>query len=103
MRLIDADAAREKFSDVLAYIRGLTMAGMKEWFRKLRYKLAYLIAPDWIDDLEYRFSCFLCEQTGGRMSKCYYTVEAMRSEADDYQMRVCEDCEFYKEGMRNAN
>ena len=69
---------------------------MAEWFRKLRYNLAYLIAPDWIDDLEYRFSCFLCEQTGGRMSKCYYTLEAMRSEAEDARMRECDECEFYK-------
>ena len=76
---------------------------MEEWFRKLRYRLAYLIAPDWIDDLEYRFSCFLYDQTGGQMSKCYYTLEAMRDVADDYQMSVCEECEFYKEAMKNEN
>lgn len=67
---------------------------MKEWFKKLRYRIAYFIAPDWIDDLEERFSIFLCEQTGGRMSKCYYTSEAMRSVADDYQSDICEDCEY---------
>ena len=70
---------------------------MKEWIRKLRYKLAYLIASDWIDDLEYRFSVFLCEQTGGRMSKTNYTIEAMRSVANDYQTEVCDNCEYYLE------
>ena len=68
------------------------MDKIREIFTKLRYKLAYLIAPDWIDDLEYRFSVFLCEQTGGRMSKCYYTIEAMRSEAEAYQMELCDEC-----------
>ena len=67
---------------------------MREWWRKLRWRIAYLIASDWIDDLEYRFSVFLCEQTGGRMSKCYYTVEAMISEAEDCRMRECDECEF---------
>lgn len=68
---------------------------MKEWFRKIRYKIAYLIAPDWIDDLENRLSIFLCEQTGGRMSKCYYSAETMIREATDYQNSVCDECEFY--------
>lgn len=67
---------------------------MREWWRKLRWRIAYLIASDWIDDLEYRFSVFLCEQTGGRMSKCYYTVEAMISEAENCRMRECDECEF---------
>lgn len=69
---------------------------MTEWWRKLRWKIAYLIAPDWIDDLEHRFSIFLCDQTGGRMSKCYYTTEAMREVANDYQMELCEECEYYQ-------
>ena len=66
---------------------------MKEkWWNKFRWKLAYILASDWIDDLEYRFSAFLCEQTGGRMSKTNYTVNAMCSVANDYQMEVCEEC-----------
>lgn len=73
------------------------MLNLKEKWRKLRYKLAYLIAPDWIDDLEHRFSVFLCEQTGGKMSKCYYTNEAMRSVADDYWQSICYECEYRKE------
>lgn len=67
---------------------------MKEKFKNFRYKLAYLIAPDWIDDLEHRFSVFLCEQTGGKMSKCYYTLDAMRSVASDYQQSICDECEY---------
>lgn len=65
---------------------------MAEWFRNLRWRIAYFLASDWIDDLEYRFSVFLCEQTGGRMSKTNYTVEAMISVANDYQMEICDDC-----------
>ena len=70
---------------------------MAEWFRELRYRIAYLLASDWIDDLEYRFSVLLCEVTGGRMSKCYYTVEAMISEVMACRMRECDECEFRKE------
>lgn len=70
---------------------------MKKWFRKIRYKLAYLIAPDWIDDLEDRLSGLLCEVTGGLLSKCYYPLNVMVDEYWDYQQRVCDDCEWYKE------
>ena len=70
---------------------------MKEWFRKLRYKMAYLIAPDWIEDLEGRLSGLLCEVTGGRLSKCYYPLGVMISEAQEARMRDCAECEFYKE------
>lgn len=70
---------------------------MKEIFRKLRYRIAYLIAPDWIDDLENRLSEFLCNQTGGRLSKCYYSAKTMISEANEARQRECEECEFYKE------
>lgn len=73
---------------------------MKERFRKFRYWLAYKIAHDWIDDLEYRFSVFLCDQTGGRMSKCYYTVEAMCSVANDYRESICDECEYYLECVK---
>lgn len=70
---------------------------MKEWFRRLRYKLAYRIAPDWIDDLEYRLSGLLCEVTGGRLSKSYYPLEIMTSCARDYQQECCDECEYYLE------
>ena len=70
------------------------MSKAREFTRNFRYKLAYLIAPDWFDDLEYRFSSFLVYATGGRMSKCNYTVQAMIHEAEDFQQRVCEECEY---------
>ena len=70
---------------------------MKQWFTNLRYKLAYLIAPDWIDDLEWRLSGLLCEVTGSRLSKSYYTLEAMISAVNDHQQECCEDCEYYIE------
>lgn len=87
---------------------------MKELLKKIRYKLAYLIAPDWIDDLEYRFSIFLDEQTGGLLSDCYCTGDTMRSAANDYRMRQCDECkwlcdrcEYYIEaqakGKKNEN
>lgn len=66
---------------------------LHELIKNLRYKLAYLIAPDWIDDLEHRLSAFLYNQTGGRLSKCNYPLHIMIAEADDYQMRCCEECE----------
>lgn len=66
---------------------------MAEWWKKLRWRIAYLIASDWIDDLEYRFSVFLCDQTGGMLSKCYYSVETMRMYANDYTERRCQECE----------
>lgn len=73
---------------------------MKEWLKKLRYKLAYLIAPDWIDDLERRLSCLLCEATRGRLSKCYYPLEVMISEVYDAQQIYCDECEYYIECMK---
>lgn len=69
---------------------------MKNWFCKICYKLAYLIAPDWIDDLEYRLSGLLCEVTGGMLSKCYYPLETMIHAAQDYRMRECDECEYLK-------
>lgn len=76
---------------------------MKEWLKRLRYRIAYLIAHDWIDDLEYRFSVFLCEQTGGQLSKCYYSIEVMRCAANDAQQSVCDDCEYYLECKERDN
>ena len=70
---------------------------MKERFRKLRYKLAYLIAPDWIDGLEGRLSDLLCEATGGRLSKSYYPSDVMISQMREYQQECCDECEYYLE------
>lgn len=71
---------------------------MKEWFKNIRYKIAYAIAKDWIYDLEYRFCTFLDMQTGGRMSKSNYTIDAMVRVANEYQDGICEECY-----LRNAD
>ena len=76
---------------------------MKEWFRKIRYKLAYFIAPDWIDDLEWRLSGLLCEATGSRLSKAYYPLEVMVSQMIDYQQECCDECEYYLECQKREN
>lgn len=75
---------------------------MKKWFNKIRYKLAYLIAPDWIDDLEHRLSGLLCEVTGGRLSKCYYPLRVMMDEYWNNQVRGCEDCVYYREQTKES-
>lgn len=68
---------------------------LKEAFRDFRYGLATLIAPDLIYDLENRLSVFLCNQTGGRLSKTNYPTAVMISAAEDYQQRICDECEYY--------
>ena len=60
-------------------------------FNKFRYWLACRISP-WVADVEYRFSCVLCEVTQG-MSKTNYTLDAMLYEIqqkrmDDFDMNV---------------
>ena len=70
---------------------------MKAWFDKIRYKLARLIAPDLINDLEYRLSAFLHEQTGGYLSKSNYTLDVMISAANDRQEQICEECSYYQQ------
>lgn len=66
---------------------------MTEFWKRLRYKIAYWCASDWINDLEYRLSGLLCEVTGSRLSKSYYTLDAMVSAVHDYN----EDCARYIE------
>lgn len=40
------------------------------------------------------FSEFLCYMTGGLLSKTNYTAQAMIEAAEDYQQRVCDDCDL---------
>lgn len=70
---------------------------MRELLRKIRWQLAYWLASDWIDDLEYRFSAFLCEQTGGMLSKTNYSIQTMNAYANDCRERECNECEYRKE------
>jgi hypothetical protein len=42
-------------------------------------------------DMEWRFTLFLEDATGGRMSKPYYTIEAMRAELMVAQNAIYQD------------
>jgi len=64
---------------------------LKRKFDEFRYWLACRISP-WVGDVDYRFSCVLCEVTHG-MSKTNYTLDAMLSEirqkrTDDFDMEL---------------
>lgn len=71
----------------------LKVPDMKEWFKNVRHRLAYLIAPDWIEDLESRLSSLLCHCTGYKLSKSYYPADTMIRAADDHQQALCDECE----------
>lgn len=43
------------------------------------------------------FSEFLCHITGGLLSKTNYTAQKMVAAAEDYQQRVCDDCDLRSE------
>ena len=64
--------------------------------KNFRYKLAYLIAPDLIEDLEYRIGAFLCHQTNGCHNNPYLSLEFMEGEADYARWLECEECEYHK-------
>lgn len=66
-------------------------------FAEIRARLAAFedleMTPDDIEQTMLRFSSFLMEMTGGRMSKTNYTVQAMVAEANDYQQKELEEAE----------
>ena len=68
---------------------------MKEWFYRLRFRLAYWICPEYVDDMEDRLSGLLCHTTGGLLSKTNYTLPGMIRAVNDYQQRCCDECEYY--------
>lgn len=49
-----------------------------EWFDK------WELTPETADQILSNFSAFLCYQTGGRLSKIGYSLETMKTYADDY-------------------
>lgn len=65
-------------------------------FAEIRARLAAFedleMTPDDIEQTMLRFSSFLMEMTGGRMSKTNYTVQAMVGEANDHFESVCDEC-----------
>ena len=66
-------------------------------FAEIRARLAAFedleMTPEAIENQLQNFSSFLMEMTGGRMSKTNYTVQAMVSEANDYQQKELEEAE----------
>ena len=68
--------------------------------------VVYLKAADKIEELHAEnaemekqlneFSEFLCCMTGNLLSKTNYTAQAMIEAAEDYQQRVCDDCDKVK-------
>lgn len=66
---------------------------LKEMFKRIRYRIAYKVAPDLIGDLEERLSGLLCHVTGGLLSYTDYPLKTMIAYADDYQQRICDTCE----------
>ena len=70
---------------------------MPDLIKKLRYRIGYWLVSDWIDDLESRLCEFLCEQTGGVLSKAYYPVKTMLSYADEHRQSECDTCDYYLE------
>jgi hypothetical protein len=54
------------------------------------------LEPEEINDICYRFSCFLSDMTRNRMSKTNYTLEAMIRAAEDAHELDCEDYCYLK-------
>lgn len=69
---------------------------MKEWFYRLRYKIAYAICAEYFNDIEDRLSSLLEHVTGGRLSKTGYPVRVMTDAVDDYWEERCDECEYYR-------
>lgn len=58
------------------------------------------MTPEDIEQTMLRFSSFLMEMTGGRMSKTNYTVQAMVAEANDYQQQELDEIEAELEKVK---
>ena len=56
--------------------------------------------PEEVIDVVRRFTSFLCEMTGGLMSKPNYTLEDMIAVADDYHQKICD--ESLQENVKHA-
>lgn len=54
------------------------------------------------EQVETKLSMLLWHVTGGRFSKTSYTIEEMKSFADDYWQHVCDECER-EEGANDEN
>lgn len=61
---------------------------VREWFERILFchHNARVLA-----DMEYRFSCVLCEATGGKMSKAYYEKDVMLAVVRDFHEELYQD------------
>ena len=50
------------------------------------------LEPEDIENTLANFSSFLCEMTGGMMSKTNYTTNVMVMAANDHFQRICDEC-----------
>lgn len=100
---------RKWFAMQVAVIR---ITGLNAWLWCSLHTSAVCRAIEWcqrvyychhnarvLADMEHRLSCVLCECTD-RMSKPYYTVEAMRSEIQDFLTKNYQ--EGYDEGFSDG-
>lgn len=62
---------------------------LNQRINELLYWLACRLSP-WVADVDWRFSCVLCDVTTG-MSKTNYALEAMRAEIADKRSQDIED------------
>lgn len=103
VRFMDGEVKIQDIGDKLLnlILNGPTINGIKK--DTLRHLVRQLydalkqyeeldMTPEDIEQTMLRFSSFLMEMTGGRMSKTNYTVQAMVSEANDYQQKECDEC-----------
>lgn len=101
VRFMDGEVKIQDISDKLLelILNGPTINGIKK--DTLRHLVRQLydalklyedldMIPEDIEQTMLRFSSFLMEMTGGRMSKTNYTVQAMVAEANDYQQKELE-------------
>lgn len=66
-------------------------------FEKERYRLDLERTQKELEEVENKLSELLCYITGGRFSKTGYSIQEMKSFADDYLQDTCNKCDDIKE------
>lgn len=103
VRFMDGEVKIQDIGDKLLelILNGPTINGIKkdtlrhmvrQLYTELKRYEELEMTPEDIEQTLLRFSSFLMEMTGGRMSKTNYTVQAMVSEANDHFESVCDEC-----------
>ena len=102
VRFMDGEVKIHDISDKLLdlILNGPTINGIKkdtlrhlvrQLYAELKLYEELEMTPEDVEQTMLRFSSFLMEMTGGRMSKTNYTVQAMVDEANDYQQKELEE------------